>query len=155
MDRLQVLHNVYSKGAVPERRSSTPSGLTPGEPVGRTLLTPTTPFADPHDPQRLSALQTGLGTVSARVPDDLEAELESYVEEEHLDRSTAVRKLLPEGLDEWRRERALGLLADARVSFSRAAEIAELSVWDVAPLAREHDVTWVSADHLDADLEDR
>ena len=45
-------------------------------------------------------------TISARVPEDLEAELEAYLEAERLDRSTAVRKLLSEGLDEWRRERA-------------------------------------------------
>jgi len=41
------------------------------------------------------------------VPDELEAELEAYLDEENLDRSTAVRKLLTEGLDEWRRDRAL------------------------------------------------
>ena len=45
-------------------------------------------------------------TISTRVPDDLEAELEAYLESERLDRSTAVRKLLSEGLEEWRTERA-------------------------------------------------
>jgi metal-responsive CopG/Arc/MetJ family transcriptional regulator len=45
-------------------------------------------------------------TISARVPDDLEAEIDAYLEDENLDRSTAVRKFLSEGLEEWRRERA-------------------------------------------------
>ena len=46
-------------------------------------------------------------TISTRVPEDLEAELEAYLDEERLDRSTAVRKLLAEGLEAWRQERAL------------------------------------------------
>jgi hypothetical protein len=54
-----------------------------------------------------------MGTISTRVPDELEAELEAYLEDEKLDRSTAVRKLLSEGLEEWRRERALDQLAAA------------------------------------------
>lgn len=45
-------------------------------------------------------------TISARVPDDLEAEIDAYLEDENPDRSTAVRKFLSEGLEEWRRERA-------------------------------------------------
>lgn len=94
-----------------------------------------------------------MGTVSARLPDELEAELAAYIEDEHLDRSTAVRKLLAEGLDEWRRERALEQLEEGDVSFSRAAELANLTVWDFAALVRERDVTWVAEEGLDEDLE--
>ncbi|PSP77024.1 hypothetical protein BRC81_11840 [Halobacteriales archaeon QS_1_68_20] len=93
-----------------------------------------------------------MGTISARVPDDLEAELAAYVGEENLDRSTAIRKLLAEGLDEWRQERALRKLEDGEVSFTRAAELAEMPVWDFARLAKERDVTWVG-DQLEDDLE--
>jgi predicted HTH domain antitoxin len=95
-----------------------------------------------------------MGTISARVPDDLEAELVTYLEEENLDRSTAIRKLLSEGLEGWRRERALDQLAAGTITFSKAAELAGMSVWDFAQLAKEHDITWVAEDHLDADLED-
>lgn len=94
-----------------------------------------------------------MGTVSARLPDELEAELEAYIEDEHLDRSTAVRKLLAEGLDEWRRERALGQLRDGDVTFSHAAELADMNVWDFATLVRERDVTWVAEEGVDGDLE--
>ena len=94
-----------------------------------------------------------MGTISARVPDELEAELDAYLEDENLDRSTAVRKFLTEGLEEWRREQALDRLAAGKVTFSRAAELAGMSVWDFAQLAREHDITWVDADHVDEDLE--
>lgn len=94
-----------------------------------------------------------MGTISARVPEDLEAELEAYVEDENLDRSTAVRKLLTEGLEDWRRQRALEGLESGQMSFSRAAEYADMSVWDFAALVREADVTWVREDHLESDLD--
>lgn len=94
-----------------------------------------------------------MGTISARVPDDLEAELEEFVEAENLDRSTAIRKLLAEGLDDWRRERALDLLEEGDVTLSRGAELAGLSVWDLAALARERDVSWVGREGLEDDLE--
>lgn len=95
-----------------------------------------------------------MGTISTRVPDDLEEELEEYLDEERLDRSTAVRKLLAEGLEEWRRERALERLADGDVSFSRAAEQAGMSVWELAQFVAEHDRSWVSSEHVERDLED-
>ena len=92
-----------------------------------------------------------MGTVSVRLPEQLEAELEAYAEEEHLDRGAAVRKLLAAGLEEWRRERALQELRDGAVTFSRAAELADMTVWDFAQLVRERDVTWIG--EVDADLE--
>lgn len=93
-----------------------------------------------------------MGTVSARLPEELESELEAYITEEHLERSTAVRKLLAEGLEAWRRERALKQLEAGEVSFTRAAELADLNVWDFAQLVRDHDITWVAEDAVDADL---
>lgn len=94
-----------------------------------------------------------MGTISARVPDELESELESYLDEENLDRSTAVRKLLAEGLAEWRTEQALDALDGGTVTVSRGAEIAGLSVWEFAQLAQDRDVTWVADDHLADDLD--
>lgn len=94
-----------------------------------------------------------MGTISTRVSDDLEAELEQYIAEENLDRSTAVRKLLIEGLADWRTERALDRLEAGEVTFARAAELADVSVWEFARLAAEHDVTWVDGTHLEDDLD--
>ena len=94
-----------------------------------------------------------MGTISARVPDDLEDELETYLQEERLDRSTAVRKLLAEGLEEWQRDRAVDRFEAGEISFSRAAELADMSVWDFTRLLEQRDVTWVADDHLADDLE--
>lgn len=95
-----------------------------------------------------------MGTISARVPDEFEEELEEYLESEKLDRSTGIRKLLAEGLEEWRQERALEKLKEGEVTFSKAAELAGLNVWEFAQLAKEHEITWVGSDHATADLED-
>ncbi|MDZ7689034.1 MAG: hypothetical protein U5J64_10040 [Halobacteriales archaeon] len=85
-----------------------------------------------------------MGTVSARLSDELEDELDEYVEEEGLERSVAVRKLLSEGLDDWRRERALSLLEDGELSFSRAAEMAGTDVWSFAEYVEKEDSVWVA-----------
>ena len=91
-------------------------------------------------------------TVSARLPDELEEELEAFIEAEHLDRSTAVRKLLAEGLDEWKVEHALDRLEAGEVTFTRAAELADRNVWDFAQLVRDRDVVWIGEEEVDADL---
>lgn len=72
---------------------------------------------------------------------------------ERVDRSTAVRRLLADGVAEWRREHALDRLAAGEVTLSRGAESADESVWTFAQLAREADVTWVGADGVEVDLE--
>lgn len=94
-----------------------------------------------------------IGTVSARLPEDLEEELEAYLEDQRLDRSIAVRTLLAEGLDAWRTQRALNRLEAGEVSFSRAAELADQNIWDFARFVRERDITWVAEKGVDSDLE--
>jgi len=94
-----------------------------------------------------------MGTISARVPDDLEDDLEEFLERENLDRSTGVRKLLTEGLEDWRREHALDRLAAGDVTLSRGAEIAGVSVWEFATLADDCDVAWVDDEHAGEDLD--
>ena len=95
-----------------------------------------------------------MGTISTRVPEDLEAELEAYLDEERLDRSTAVRKLLSEGLEAWRREQAIDRFVDDELSLSSAADLADCSVWEFTRLVEEADAAWVSGEHLEADLND-
>jgi len=95
-----------------------------------------------------------MGTISARVPDDLEAELEAFIDAERLDRSTAIRKLLSESLDEWRTTQALEALEQGKITFTRAVELAGVDAWEFARLARDRDITWVDGDHLTSDLDD-
>ena len=94
-----------------------------------------------------------MGTISAHVPDELETELEAYLEAEHLDRNAAVRKLLAEGLERWRIRHALEELETGDVTLSRAAERADVSVWKLAERAEEQDVTWIGSEHVEEVLE--
>lgn len=96
-----------------------------------------------------------MGTISVYLPDDLEAELEEYAEAKHLDRTGAVRKLLRDRLERWRTERAIQRLRDGDVTFSGAAEMADLNVWEFANEVHERDATWVSGEHVERDLADQ
>jgi len=87
-------------------------------------------------------------TISARIPKEMERELHRLMKEEHLEKSAALRKLLHIGLDAYRQESALRLLAQRRATLSRAAEIAKITVWEMMALARDRRVVWVSDDLL-------
>ena len=94
-----------------------------------------------------------MSTVSARLPKELADELEEYVETEGLETSVAVRRLLAEGLAEWRRERALERLDAGEITFMRAAELADMNPWSFADLIRDADVTWVDEEGIREDLD--
>lgn len=66
--------------------------------------------------------------IASRVPPDMVADLKKLEEVEHIDRSTAVRKLLYTGLREWKLEYAATLYRDNRVTLARAAEEAGVPV---------------------------
>ncbi len=84
-----------------------------------------------------------LKPLSTRIPETLERELSEVMTYEKVDRATAVRKILELGVDEWRKQLALSLLKGGKISFNRAAEIAQLSVWELAELLRERRVEWI------------
>ena len=94
-----------------------------------------------------------MATVSARVPADLLDDLETYLEEEKLDRSVAIRRLLAQGLERWQREQALEALGEGRISFAKAAEIAGMDVWTFAEHLEEQEISWVSEEGVREDLE--
>lgn len=81
--------------------------------------------------------------ISTRIPKMLEKELEEYMKTEHLEKSTAVRKLLFKSLQEWREEHALKLLADGRTTVSKAAEIAGMDIWSFIAKIKESKTVWV------------
>lgn len=88
-------------------------------------------------------------TISARIPRELAKELERLMREEHLEKSAALRKLLHLGLKDYRLDRALAELSKGRISLSRAAEEAGVSVWELIDEAARHRVTWVADDVID------
>lgn len=87
--------------------------------------------------------------MSARIPKEMEEEVEGLMREEHLEKSAALRKLMRMGLERYRQERALRLLADGKATLSRAAEIAKLSIWEMLDLVRERRIVWVDDDLIE------
>ncbi len=43
-------------------------------------------------------------------------------------------------------------IRDGELTVSRAAEIADASVWEVAELAEDENIAWISETHFDGDL---
>ena len=92
-------------------------------------------------------------TISIRVSEELETDLEEFMEKEGLDRHTTVRKLLAVGLENRRRERLLERLVDGEITLTTAAERAGLSVWEFTAFLEGNDRTWISRSHTEADIE--
>ncbi|HLB70701.1 MAG: UPF0175 family protein [Candidatus Methanoperedens sp.] len=85
-------------------------------------------------------------SVSARIPDEIYKELETFMKEESLEKSASIRKLLSEGLKHWKEQRALKYLEEGEVTFLKAAQMAGLSVWDFADLVREKGIVWIRSE---------
>ncbi len=95
-----------------------------------------------------------LKTLAVRVPEETEREIREVAEREGLDKATAVRALLRRGIDDWRRETALGLLREGKVTFATAAELARLSLWEFADLVKVSGVEWVRFEPGDIEREE-
>ena len=85
-------------------------------------------------------------SISARIPQDVFQELETFMKEESLEKSASVRKLLAEGLQHWKEQRALESFKEGKVTFLKAAEMAGCSVWDFADLVREKGIVWIKSE---------
>jgi predicted HTH domain antitoxin len=84
-----------------------------------------------------------MATISTRVNEKLMEDIEEFMEEEKLDKSITLRKLIAEALEEWKKEKALDLLEKGRITFTKAAEIAEMNVWDFSNLVKEKKIAWI------------
>ena len=84
-----------------------------------------------------------LKPLAVRVPAEVEKEIREIIAEEKLDKATVVRKLLEIGIAEWRKQTALELLQKGKVTFTKGAEIARLSLWEFADLVKQRNVEWV------------
>ncbi len=82
-------------------------------------------------------------SVSARIPEDMEKELERFVEAEQVDRSIAVRKLLDSGIQKWKQERALRLFEEGKATLSKAAQIAGIDLFAFADIVKSSAAIWV------------
>jgi predicted HTH domain antitoxin len=93
-------------------------------------------------------------TVTTRIPEDDEEALAELEGEWSADRSTVLRRLIRQGLDDWRKERALDQLRDHSVTLRKAAELANVSYVEMLTLAGEEGIDiGYTTDDLDRDLD--
>lgn len=88
--------------------------------------------------------------VTARVPEDLYEAIEMIQEDEQLDRSTAIKRLLERGIDDWRLETALQRYRQGTISLGRATDLAGVSVWQFVDVLNERGI---EVNYTEMDLE--
>ena len=92
-------------------------------------------------------------TVTTRIPEEDEEALAELEAELTADRSEVLRRLIRQGLTDWRKEKALEQLSDHKITLRRAAEIADVTYVEMLSLAAEEGIdTGYSTDDLERDL---
>lgn len=76
-------------------------------------------------------------TVTTRIPEDDEAALAELEREMSADRSEVLRRLIRQGLQNWRTENALDQLNEHAITVRKAAELAGVEYVEMLMLARE------------------
>jgi predicted HTH domain antitoxin len=93
-------------------------------------------------------------TVTTRIPEDDEEALTELEAEMSADRSEVLRRLIRQGLSEWRREKALDQLRDHNITVRKAAELADVSYVEMLTLAAEAGIDiGYTTEELERDLD--
>lgn len=79
--------------------------------------------------------------ISARLPKDRVKLIEEIAHEEKIDKSTILDRALEQYTREWTLKKALELYRNGTITLSRAAEIAELSIWEIIDALEKRKVT--------------
>ena len=69
-------------------------------------------------------------------PEEVKA-IEERAKEAGVDKSTALRQLLKLGIKQFNLERALDLYKQGKISLGKAAEIANISIWEMMDVMKE------------------
>lgn len=92
--------------------------------------------------------------VTTRIPADDEDALSQLEEQLGADRSEVLRRLIKQGLANWRREQALEKLREHSITLRKAAELADVSYVEMLTLAADEGIDiGYSTDDLERDLE--
>lgn len=92
-------------------------------------------------------------TVTTRITEDDEEALAELEQELTADRSAVLRRLIRQGLTEWRKEKALDQLREHTITLRRAAEIADVTYVEMLSLAAQEGIdTGCTTDDLERDL---
>lgn len=92
-------------------------------------------------------------TITTRLPDEFVSGLREVAKKEHVDTSTAVRKLLASAIAEWKIKNALENLSLHKISIGKAAQECGISIWEMIELAKEKNVNWTGYTKEDLEKE--
>lgn len=93
-------------------------------------------------------------TIATRISSQLEEEIAKFMEEEGLDKSTAIRRILEIGLSEWKKKRAIELYRSGQITLWKASQISGISLREMLEeLNRLRITTHVTAKDLEEDIE--
>ena len=94
------------------------------------------------------------GEVMAQLPEELMKEIEYWAEREKVDKSTLLTKIMEEGLNVWKMNKALEMYRLQKVTLWKAAEIAGVSLAEMlAELPKRKIIFQYDHDELREDLE--
>jgi len=79
-------------------------------------------------------------TVSARIDEELEEEIEEIARKRGVDRSAVIRELLMIGIREMRLKEALELLRERKITVWKAAEMAEITYREILHKLKEYNI---------------
>jgi len=92
--------------------------------------------------------------VTTRVPEELYEDIERVQQQEKTDTSTTVKRLLEEGVKNWKISDAVGKYQNGEVSVGKAAELAEVSLWEFTEVLEQRGVELnYSEKDLERDIE--
>ncbi len=79
-------------------------------------------------------------TITTRLPQELVKEISEASQVEHLGKSEVLRRLLVQGMQQWRIHKALEFYQSGVFSFGQATRFAKVSVWKFSDLLKEYKV---------------
>ncbi|MHA1145550.1 MAG: UPF0175 family protein [Candidatus Helarchaeota archaeon] len=69
--------------------------------------------------------------IASRIHKELEADIEEFMKERGLDKSSAIRIILQIGIAEWKKNRAIELYKIKRITLWKASQMAGLSLREI------------------------
>jgi len=92
--------------------------------------------------------------ITTRLPEDFLARIKELAEKENLDVSAVIRRLLARALEEEKFKATLERLSQHKISIGKAAEILNISMWEIIEITKENDIDWTRFDkeELEHDL---
>lgn len=80
--------------------------------------------------------------ITARIDEELAREIEEYMKDFKVDRSTAIKMILSLGIRDWKTRKALKLYSEGKITLWKAAEMCDVSLREMIKKAAEKGITY-------------